>query len=140
MDDEARSGGCLCGAINFQVVGALREVLHCHCVNCRRTSGNFVAATGCPTANLTVVDDAALRWHDLGYARYGFCHQCGSSLFWIATENPDFTSIMAGSLDDADGLKLTAVWFSEEAQTHHQLDPSVEHHAGNGQPQKAHHA
>lgn len=125
----------MCGAIEFLVDGELRDVLHCHCDNCRRISGNFVAATGCRTDELRIENDSTLRWHDLGYARYGFCEQCGSSLFWMAQDDVSFISIMAGALDDASGLKLEAVWFSHSAQAHNQLDHSVEHHAGNGSTQ-----
>lgn len=132
MTSHSRSGGCSCGAVEFRVDGELRPILHCHCEPCRRFTGNFVAATGCPTVNLSVADEATLRWHQLEHARYGFCGRCGSSLFWLATDSPDHTSIMAGSLDDADELELQAIWFSSEAQRHNILDTSVEQFTGNG--------
>ncbi len=132
MTSQQRSGGCLCGAIEFWVDGQLRPVLHCHCEHCRRFTGNFVAATGCPTANLRVTNESMVRWHQLEHSRYGFCSRCGSSLFWLAADSPDHTSIMAGSLDEADGLELHAIWFSSEAQSHNLLDPSVDHFTGNG--------
>lgn len=132
MTTQSRSGACLCGAIEFRVNGPLRPVLHCHCEHCRRFTGNFVAATGCPTVDLSVTDATMLRWHELEHSRYGFCARCGSSLFWVAADSPDHTSIMAGSLDEAGELELRAVWFSSEAQTHNLLDPSVQQFTGNG--------
>ena len=39
MTDVA-TGGCLCGAVRYQVHGPLRDVLICHCVECRRWHGN----------------------------------------------------------------------------------------------------
>jgi hypothetical protein len=38
-------GGCLCGAVRYEVRGPLRDVLVCHCVECRRWSGHLFAAT-----------------------------------------------------------------------------------------------
>lgn len=126
------SGGCLCGAITYSVDGPLRDVLHCHCVNCRKVSGNFVASSGSATEDLLIEDIGdVLRWYDLGYARYGFCSTCGSSLFWRGAEHTDRTSIQAGSLHDASTISLIGVWFAEEAQPHLIVDESVPHFAGN---------
>lgn len=126
------TGGCLCGAVTFVVDGPLRDVLHCHCVNCRKVSGNFVASSGSATADLTIDDAAgALRWYDLGYARYGFCSTCGSSLFWQGAEHTDRTSIQAGAIDEVSGLSLAGVWFASEAQPHVLVDPAVPHFVEN---------
>lgn len=108
-------------------------MLQCHCENCRRLSGNFVAATRTATDRVEVQDpDGALGWHDLGYARYGFCRECGATLFYRAADRPEVTSMMVGGLDDASGLTLGAVWFSDEAQPHNTLPDGVPHHHGNG--------
>ncbi|MDW3176206.1 MAG: GFA family protein [Acidimicrobiia bacterium] len=132
MNQGAPTGGCLCGAITYHVDGPLRDVLHCHCLNCRKISGNFVASSGSATEDLTISDaEGALRWFDLGYARYGFCSTCGSSLFWQGAEHADRTSIQAGSLDDASAISLVGVWFADEAQSHVLVDESVPHFAGN---------
>jgi hypothetical protein len=40
-----KTGGCLCGAIRYEVRGPLRPVVDCHCTMCRRTSGHFAAFT-----------------------------------------------------------------------------------------------
>ena len=126
------TGGCLCGSVSYRVDGPLRDVLHCHCVNCRKVSGNFVASSGCATSDLVIDDDTAvLRWYDLGYARYGFCSECGSSLFWQGAEHMDRTSIQSGSLTDASRLKLIGIWFTSEAQPHLLLDDTVPRYEGN---------
>jgi len=127
------TGRCLCGQITFTAKGPLRPVLHCHCENCRRATGNFVAASGCATADLAIHDsDALLRWHELEHCRYGFCSGCGSHMFWQGNAHRDRTSIQVGVLDDATGLALAGVWFVDEAQAHHCLDGTVPHHQGNG--------
>ena len=40
-----QTGGCLCGAVRYRVAGPLRDVVACHCAQCRRSSGHFAAAT-----------------------------------------------------------------------------------------------
>ncbi|WP_442475962.1 GFA family protein [Roseovarius litorisediminis] len=38
-------GSCQCGAVRYEVAGPLRQVVGCHCSQCRKTSGHYVAAT-----------------------------------------------------------------------------------------------
>lgn len=129
---ERRTGRCLCGSVRYEVETA-REVLHCHCENCRRVSGNFAAAVRVRTADLNITDpDGALRWHELGYARYGFCSSCGSAIFYQAAARMHLTSVMVGTLDDASGLEVGAVWYASEAQPHQHLPTGVPHFPGDG--------
>ncbi len=128
----SHTGQCLCGDVNYRAAGAMTDVLHCHCENCRRITGNFVAAVRTPTAELVVDDpEAQFRWIDLGFAAYGFCQACGSTLFFRATDRPDLTSVMIGTLDDASHTQLHSVWFAGDVQPHNMLNDTVSHFAGN---------
>ncbi len=96
-------GSCLCGAVNFTVDGPLRPVIACHCRQCRKTSGNFVAATSAPRDCVSI--DGKVAWYRSSEsARRGFCGICGSPLFW---DGPGVNlSIFAGALDEASGTTL----------------------------------
>lgn len=123
----------MCGAVTYRLTGPLEDVLHCHCENCRRTTGNFVAAARIATAAIDLGDpDDHLIWFRLPYARYGFCRGCGSTLFWVGADHEQTTSVMVGSLDSDSGLRLGGVWFTGEAQSHHVLPDHVPHFVGNG--------
>jgi hypothetical protein len=102
------SGRCLCGAVRFEVRGALRDVVLCHCVECRRWSGHVFAATAARREDLELLQDEALRWvaspESDSDARRGFCGECGSSLFWDAPAS-DTICIAAGTLDEPTGLR-----------------------------------
>ncbi len=118
-------GSCLCGAVTYAVTGPLRSVVGCHCAQCRKTSGHFVAATQAANDSLKVAGGGALRWYQSSEtAERGFCATCGSSLFWRqvgATE----TSIMAGTLDGATGLTMDRQLYPQDKGDYYDL-PEVE--------------
>lgn len=92
------SGACLCGGVEYEVTEALRPIVYCHCEQCRKTSGHFVAATACNSEHLILHADKELRWYQSSaHAQRGFCQRCGSSLFW-RPEDESYTCIMAGTL------------------------------------------
>ncbi len=115
------TGGCLCQAVRFEVYGPLRDVIACHCTQCRRTSGHFVAATATQPENLVITEKGELSWYQPQklYKR-GFCKTCGSSLFF-EPESGDRISIAAGALDSTAGLKLAAHIFVEEAGDYYEI-------------------
>jgi hypothetical protein len=110
-------GGCLCGAVRYAVRGPLREVIVCHCVECRRWAGRAWAATAAHNGDLEI-RGADLVWVESPRSAHGasrgFCGRCGSSLFWRAP-GFDRTSIGAGTLDEADGLRIAAHIWVEQA-------------------------
>ncbi len=100
-----KKGSCLCGDVAFEVEGEMREIMACHCTQCRKTSGHFWAATSAPHDKITLREDRGLKWfRSSEWAQRGFCQSCGSSVFWKMDDREDM-SIAAGSLDDATGLK-----------------------------------
>jgi hypothetical protein len=77
----------------------MREVVFCHCGQCRRQTGLYYAASNAMDADLTVEGADSVTWYaSSDEARRGFCRHCGSALFW-KYEGLDRTSIQAGSLD-----------------------------------------
>jgi hypothetical protein len=103
----AKTGSCLCGGVTYRVSGPLRPVVACHCTQCRKTSGHYVAATQCAATDLSV-EGATLRWFaSSDAAERGFCSRCGSNLFW-RRPGGGRVSIWAGSLDGETGLRLVA--------------------------------
>lgn len=114
-------GGCLCGAVRYEVRGPLRPVVACHCDMCRRTSGHFAAATAARREALTLHEERGLRWFDSSpAARRGFCQYRGSNLFWAPTDGSRF-SIMAGTLDKATGLAIAVHIFVDDAGDYYRI-------------------
>jgi hypothetical protein len=104
MSEPVLKGGCLCGAVTFEVSPPFEAMYHCHCSRCRKASG-----TGHATNIRT--DAGRLRWLSgealigrfklPGAKRFGkwFCSQCGSPLPRVVAE-ANVAVIPAGSLED----------------------------------------
>ena len=118
MNDSPRTGGCLCGAIRYEVAGEMRPVIACHCGQCRRTSGHHVAATSAPRETVRVTGEVS--WYASSEdARRGFCLTCGSNPFW---DGPGANlSIFAGTLDDAAGLRFAGHIFTADKGAYYDI-------------------
>lgn len=105
--EEAKTGHCLCGAVRFVARGPLRDVVACHCSQCRRQTGLYFAATNVANDDLEVQGSVNVRWYRASkHAERGFCQTCGSALFW-RFDGEGHISVLAGSFDEPSGLKLS---------------------------------
>ena len=116
-----RTGSCLCGAVKYEVTGTLRDVIACHCEQCRRQTGNYMSATAALDTDFRITETRGLKWYrSSNKARRGFCSECGSVLFWKG-DGSDYTSITAGSVDGATGLKLEGHIFCDNAGDYYEI-------------------
>lgn len=95
-------GGCLCGAIQYEVDSFGPRMAHCHCSMCRKFHGAAFATYG-------EVNVSNFRWiqgeeelesyvADNGTTRQ-FCRRCGSSLTFSSVNYPDdIVEIALGTL------------------------------------------
>ncbi len=91
-----------------------------------------MAGSACKRSDLKLISEATLAWHhpaeDPNVA-YGFCRNCGGSLFWKVVEGPpdqmDRISICAGTLDTPTGLHTEQAWHVDDASDYHTLDQSI---------------
>jgi len=116
-----RTGSCLCGAVKYEVHGPLRNVVACHCEQCRKQTGTYMSATAAKDTDLRIVEDRGLKWYrSSDTARRGFCSECGTVLFWKG-DGRDYTAITAGSLDGPSGLTLEGHIFCESAGDYYEI-------------------
>ena len=115
------TGGCLCGGVRYRVKCPLRSIVYCHCRQCRRTSGHFVAAAAVPKNALAIDSDKSLEWFASSEsASRGFCRRCGSSLFWLPKAE-EHVSIMAGTLDGPTGLEAVEHIYTDDKSDYYEL-------------------
>ena len=131
------TGGCLCGAVRYEVNGELRDVLICHCVECRRWHGHISASSAARKQDLVLVEARALKWiaspNSDARARRGFCVECGSSLFWDPPDR-ETISIAAGTLDETTGLRSVSHWFTSQAGDYYEIpDDGLPRHERSGE-------
>jgi hypothetical protein len=135
------TGGCLCGAVRYEVRGPLRDVLICHCKECRRWHGHVSASTAARKRDLVLIAADSLRWiqspNSDADARRGFCGNCGSSLFWDPPRREDI-SIAAGTLDAPTGLRTAGHWFVSQAADYYDLpDDGLPRHERSGEHERS---
>jgi hypothetical protein len=118
------TGGCLCGAVRYRVNGPLRDVVACHCSQCRRQSGHFGAYTAVPLDRFWLEHETALTWYRSSEtAERGFCRVCGSSLFWKPATGPEI-SIAAGTLDGPTDLTMAEHIFCQDKGDYYEISDS----------------
>lgn len=118
-------GQCLCGAVRFRLSGEKREVVVCHCGQCRRWHGHVGAYTRVPVAALAVEDERSLAWYRSSErARRGFCRECGASLFWERIGS-DQVSVAAGTLAAPTGLRTALQIYVENAGDYYEIDDRI---------------
>jgi hypothetical protein len=101
----AGAGGCLCGAVRFALAACDREVVLCHCADCR-------AASGCGPMPWASVPHTAFRWTrgaprtyaSSDHARRTFCGDCGAPLTFVSTRWPDMLDIAVTAFDDPESF------------------------------------
>ncbi|HWH85345.1 MAG TPA: GFA family protein [Pseudomonas sp.] len=96
---NAFSGGCLCGAVRFQITGEPYRVGLCHCLDCRKFHGALFHASA-----IFPEDAVTIRGTTHEYAGRHFCPRCGSSVF---NRSGDEVEVNLGALDAPDQLKPT---------------------------------
>lgn len=105
--NDLRTGGCLCGAVRYEINMKDSRTGNCHCRDCQKNSGTgFMPFTN--------VDKGQFRWiskpegearaSDIAVRR--FCIQCGTPMSWEGEEFPDLMSVSTGTLDDPSGLEI----------------------------------
>lgn len=108
---DKHSGGCLCGAVRYELEGPFEHFFLCHCSRCRKDSGSAHAANLFSTsARLSWLSGAEMvRGFTLPGTRHtkAFCATCGSAL---PSEQMDGALLVvpAGSLDTPPGLRPNA--------------------------------
>ena len=130
---QRHEGGCLCGAVRYEVRGSLSGVVYCHCSQCRRQSGHFYAATEVDDECLSVTGEDRVKWFAASEtARRGFCGTCGSILFWKGVDAPT-TAIMAGGFDLSSGLEAVGHIFVADKGDYYEISDGLPQAPGSGQ-------
>lgn len=127
------SGSCLCGAVRFELLRPIRDVVVCHCRQCAKWTGYAVAAAAVVPENFKLLSgNGDLKWYAAtSHAERGFCVHCGSSLFWRPSDGSRI-SVLAGALEPPTGLTISAHIFVSDKSDYYDLPDGAPQFGGGG--------
>lgn len=123
------TGGCLCGAVRYEISAEPMMSGKCHCLNCQKLSGSGHAF------HLMVPEGSFLvKGPTKGYSwtadsgntvTTNFCTECGSPIFGRSTGFAGMVTVRAASLDDASGVKPQMTVYAKRIQPWDRADASI---------------
>jgi len=128
-EGETVQGGCLCGAIRYELSGPILFCSQCACKDCQKATG---------TGHTTIVgihrDQLALSGTPKTYTNAGdtggkvtrhFCGECGGRLYTSGDLPGPIIMIQAGSLDDPSVVSPQSVIYTKDATAWDRFDPDL---------------
>lgn len=95
-------GACLCGAVRFTISGGIRNIIYCHCSQCRKAQGSAFATNGIVDADRFTIDtgEEMLTGYEAtpGQNKY-FCRRCGSPIVSKQSAKPDQVRVRLGTIE-----------------------------------------
>ena len=109
------SGGCLCGAVRYELSAPQLFGGFCHCVDCRKTSSSHSASMAVPEAALKITGETR-SFSSVGGSGNPvtrvFCPNCGTGILSKGVR-PGVVMLKAGTLDDPEHFKpMAAIYVS----------------------------
>ncbi|MBO9581596.1 MAG: GFA family protein [Sphingobium sp.] len=133
-NDDRLEGGCLCGAIRYEIDGPLLFVSQCCCKDCQKATG---------TGHTTIIGIHKSQLHLQGapttYTNAGdtggtvtrhFCGTCGGRIFTSGDLPGEYIMVQAGSLDDPNRVSPESVIYMKDAVAWDFFDPALPKHEG----------
>jgi hypothetical protein len=108
MTELPLTGGCLCGAVRFEVDDAPTFASYCHCRRCQRRTGTASSASArlVPGSLRIVSGEEAIRAFvpPDGFHKV-FCSLCGAHLWSRHPADPSIVSVRMGAFDEDPGVR-----------------------------------
>jgi len=96
-------GGCLCGAICFEITSPFLSMVNCYCSACRKQHGTaFSTYCRIEKSGLHIKTGKSdiQRYASSDFAERSFCINCGTKLSFAFNDSPNDVWVSAGALDD----------------------------------------
>ena len=111
------TGSCLCGKVSYEISGEVGDIVHCHCVTCRKAHGAaFSSVAAVKDCDFTLSGQELLSSYESspGKVRY-FCSSCGTQIY-SKRERTEHLILRLGSLDtDLASKEKNHIWVSQKA-------------------------
>jgi hypothetical protein len=101
MNEPKYAGGCLCGALRYEIAGEAANPCFCHCASCRRASGApMVPWATFARAALRITRGQLHEYRSSTEVWRGFCAHCGTSLTYRHEARATEIDVTLATLDD----------------------------------------
>ena len=108
MAELPLTGGCLCGAVRFEIDEPLVWAGYCHCTRCQRRTGTAASANAAVDSGMLRIvagEEHVRDWrHPDGGAVKCFCDVCGGALWSRNPETGGF-GVRLGTIDGDPGVR-----------------------------------
>jgi hypothetical protein len=130
------TGGCLCGAIRYEVTGEPVRMAICHCDDCRKATGAaFTTNIFVNAADLRVVQGTPKQFQhptDSGSTMTNeFCANCGSQLFGYSSRGNGVKHVKVGTIDDAGFVRPQIEVYTVRKLPYVRLQDDIPHYERN---------
>lgn len=130
------TGSCLCGEVHYSINQNIGDVVHCHCIKCRKAhSSAFSSVAKIEDKNFNLCDSSKyLKSYQSSEGKHRrFCSNCGSQIY-AKRDNSDFLILRLGTLNDesmanSEHKESNHIWLSEKAcwyELHSQIEEKQE--------------
>lgn len=124
------TGGCLCGAIRYEIDAQPVVTRTCWCRLCQYLgAGSGTVNVAFPKAALRI-DGTPARYESVAdsgsHMVRSFCGICGTPLFSEALERPHLLFVRAGTLDDPEIARPDMTIWTSAAPSWACIDPAIE--------------
>jgi len=124
-------GSCLCGAVEYEIDGALGPIVYCHCSRCRKATGSaFTAVSPVASSDFRIVKGEEHLYsyrHNNGFIR-DFCGTCGSPIIGKRENLPEIVRVRIGTLDTPNFAKVSShIFVDSKAEWENILDDAPQY-------------
>ena len=126
------TGGCLCGAVRYEIDAEPLVIRACWCTDCQKfgagsATANVIFPAGAVAIEGTLTDYASMA--DSGNAMHrGFCPACGTPVTTGSEARPHLIGIRGGTLDDPEIAKPHMTIWTKSAPGWVVIDPDIPAH------------
>ena len=105
MSVKMRQASCSCGQLRLTCQGEPARVSMCHCLACQRRTGSaFSVQAWYSRDQVQPAEGTAKRYPRVAESgrtvNFGFCPECGGTVFWEAELRPDMIGVAVGTFAD----------------------------------------
>lgn len=134
-------GGCICGAVRYQVSDRPLGVYNCHCKDCQRSAGSAYSASMIVRRETFTLKGDTQTYDKLAASgrivRQHSCPVCSTRVFNEPLSSPAIYVVRPGTLDDSSwAVPIGNIWINSKAPWV-EIDPEAPSFPGQAEPRDA---